>query len=49
VGAVAAGQLFDALDGLRAAFADDVRRAELARQRDPIVVAAEDDDLLCAG
>ena len=46
VRAETAGQLADALDGLVAALADDVRGAELARQRDAVGVAAEQDDLL---
>ena len=48
VHAEAAGQLADALDGLLAALADDVGGAELARERDPVGVAAHDDDLLGA-
>ena len=48
VDAEAAGELAHALDGLVAALADDVRRAELARERDPVGVTAEDDDLLGA-
>jgi hypothetical protein len=45
---IAVGQLLDALDGLGAAFADDVGGAELARERDPVRVPAEDEDLLGA-
>ena len=48
VGAEAAGQLLDALDRLLAALADDVGGAELAGERDPVGVAAQDDDLLGA-
>ena len=48
VGAEAAGQLAHALDRLLAALADDVGRAELSRQRDPVGMAAEEDDLLGA-
>ena len=48
VGAEAAGQLAHALDRLVAALADDVGRAELARERDAVGMAAEDDDLLGA-
>ena len=48
VRAEAAGQLADALDGGVAALADDVGRAERPRQRDPIRVAPEQDDLLGA-
>ena len=44
--AVAAGEFEYALDGFLAAFADDVGGAELAR--DPVGVAAHDDDLLGA-
>ena len=44
----AAGELAHALDRLVAALAHDVGGAELARQRDPVGVAAEDDDLLGA-
>ena len=48
VGAEAAGELAHALDRLVAALADDVGRAELPRERDPVGVAAEQDDLLGA-
>jgi hypothetical protein len=48
VDAEAVGELAHALNGLVAALADDVGRAELSRQRDPGGVAAEDDDLLGA-
>ena len=48
VGAEAAGQLAHALDRLVAALADDVGRAELPRERDPVRVAAEEDDPLRA-
>ena len=48
VRAEAAGQLSHALDRLLAALADDVGRAELLRQCDPVRVAAEQDDLLGA-
>ncbi len=48
MGAVASGQLPHALDGFLAALADDVGGAELARERDPVGVPAEDDDLLGA-
>ena len=44
----AARELAYALDSLFAALADNVGRAELARQRDPVGVAAEHDDLLRA-
>src|SRR5207302_7946898 len=44
MGAVAVGELTHALDGLVAAFADDVGRAEFARERYPVRVAAEEDD-----
>ena len=40
VGAEAVGELADALDRLVAALADDVRRAELLRQRDPVGMPA---------
>src|SRR5207253_4912353 len=43
VRAEAAGQLADTLDGLVAAFADDVGRAEVAAERYPVGVAAEQD------
>src|SRR5271169_5608064 len=46
--AEAAGELAHALDGLVATLADDVGRAEVLRQRDPVRVPAEDDDLLRA-
>lgn len=42
----AAGELADVLDGLLAALGDDVGGAELARERDAVLVAAHDDDLL---
>src|SRR5438552_4105769 len=45
VDAVAAGQFFDALDGFVAAFAYDIGGSELARERNPVGVAAEEDDL----
>ena len=48
VGAEPAGELAHALDCVLAALADDIGRAELARQGDPVLVAAEDDDLLGA-
>ena len=48
VGAEAAGELAHALDRLVAALADDVGRAELARERDAVGVAAQHDDLLGA-
>src|SRR5919106_6753877 len=48
VDAVAVGQLLEALDGLVAAFADDVGSTEFARERGPVGVAAHDDDLLGA-
>ena len=48
VGAEAAGQLADALDGRVATLADDVGRAELPGQRDAVRVAPEQDDLLGA-
>src|SRR5437762_152316 len=44
VDAVAVGQFLDALDRLGPSFADDVGRAELARERNPLLVAAQDDD-----
>ncbi len=48
MGAEAVGQLLHALDRLVAAFLDDVRRAELPGQRDPVLVVAEHDDPLGA-
>src|SRR5205085_12077379 len=48
VGAVAAGELANALDCLVAALADDVRRAEFLCERGPLVMAAENDDPLGA-
>ena len=45
VDAVAAGQFFDALDGFVAAFAYDIGGSELARERNPVGMAAEEDDL----
>ena len=48
MGAEAARQLADALDRLLAPLADDVGGAELLRERDPVGVTAEDDDLLRA-
>ena len=44
----AAGQLADSRDRLLPALAHDVRRAEFFRQRDPVGMAAQDDDLLGA-
>ena len=46
--AVTAGQLAHPLDRFVAALADDVGRAELSRERDPVSVPAEHDDLLGA-
>jgi hypothetical protein len=46
--AVAVRELLDAFDGFGAAFADAVGGAELAGERDPVGVPAEDDDLLGA-
>ena len=46
--AEAAGQLAHALDRRLAALADDIGRAERARQRDAIGMTAEHDDLLGA-
>jgi hypothetical protein len=48
VHAVAVAEVAYALDRLVAAFADDVCCAELARECDPVGMAAEEDDLLCA-
>src|SRR5205807_3132744 len=48
VDAEAAGELAHPLDCLVAALADDVRGAELLCERDPVVMAAEDDDPLGA-
>ena len=48
VGAESAGQLADPLDRGVAPLADDIRRAELARQRNAVGVTAEHDDLLRA-
>ncbi len=42
----AVGEFAQALDRLLASLAHDVRRAELSRQRDPVGMAVEDDDLL---
>lgn len=46
IGAVAIGQVLDALDRLRAALADDIGCPELAPESDPIFVTTHDDDLL---
>lgn len=46
VGATAVGQLLDPHDRLRSALADDSGRSELARERNAVRVAAEEDDLL---
>ena len=46
--AEAVGELADALDRLLAAFAHHVGGAERPRQRDPVGMAAEEDDLLGA-
>jgi hypothetical protein len=48
VGAEAAGQRMHAFDRLFAALAHDVASAERFRQRDPIGMPAQDDDLLGA-
>src|SRR5205085_8406335 len=48
VDAEAAGELVHAFDRLVAALADDVRRAELLRERGPVRMPAEDDDVLGA-
>ena len=48
VDAVVVGELAHALDRLVSSLADDVRRPELARERDPVRVPAEEDDLLGA-
>jgi hypothetical protein len=46
--AVPVGKPLHAFDRFIAAFADDVARAELARERDSVWVTTEDDDLLRA-
>ncbi len=46
--AEAVGEFAHALDGLLASLAHEVGRAELSRQRDPVGMAPEDDDLLGA-
>src|SRR5439155_8187930 len=43
-----AGQLLDPLNRLLAALRDDIGRSELARERDPVRVPAEENDLLSA-
>ena len=48
MGSVPAGELAHPLDGLVAALPDDVGRAEVPREFDPVGVAAKDDDLLGA-
>jgi hypothetical protein len=48
VDALAAGEFADAFDCLLATLGDDVGGAEVAGQRDSVVVAAHDDDLLGA-
>ncbi len=48
VDAEAARELTDALDRLLATLADDVCRAEVARECDPVGVTTEEDDLLRA-
>ena len=48
VRAESAGELAHALDRLLAALAHDIGRAELARQRDPVGMPAEDHDLFRA-
>src|SRR5690349_4492450 len=45
---VAAGELANPLDRFLTALADHVGGAEIARERNPVLVAAEDDDLLGA-
>jgi hypothetical protein len=44
--AEAAGERANSLDRFASALGDDIGRAELARKRQPILVTAEDDDLL---
>ena len=46
MGAVAAGELLHPLDRLRSTLADQISRAELLGQDDPVGVPAHDDDLL---
>ena len=46
--AEAAGYLAHARDCLVTSLANDIRRAELSGECDPVGVTAEDDDLLCA-
>src|SRR5205085_803737 len=48
VSAEAVGELAYALDGLVASLADDVRRAELLRNRDAVGMTAQEDDSLGA-
>jgi hypothetical protein len=48
VRAKAGGQFAHSFDGLVAALADDVRRTELVPERNPLLIAAQQDDLFGA-